>query len=154
MATLKTDIFTSREQASYKLHELPSYRNAQAPVKVVCASYTLVGTEANADVLKLEMPRIEGYLRPENSRVINIGGSDADLDLKLQRLGAESGASAEDLTTAASIDNNSVAFARPTGGVPNLLRADTLQAVLSNVEAVTAGEVLLFELEFYTPEGS
>lgn len=151
MADVKTTAFTEREAWPNTRSASRSYREVQAPIRVVRVVHTLLGTEAAADVLKLEIPRIEGYLLPELSRVTNVGGGDVDMDIKLQRL-PETGA-AVDITTAASIDNNGVAFARPTGGVPLFLRDDTLQGVLSNVDAATAADTLVFELLFYCPEG-
>jgi hypothetical protein len=151
MPTFKTAAFTEREAWPNTRNASRSYRDVQAPVRYMRIEYTLVGTEANADIIKLEMPRIEGFLIPEVSRVSNTNAGDADLDMKIQRIGPTG--AAVDLTTAASLDNNSVAFGRPTAGTPELQPTDTIQVVLSNVEAVVAGGVLLFELFVGSPEG-
>lgn len=147
MASIKSPIFTNQQNRDISLHADQSVREIVGGLKVVRIPYTLLGTEANTDTIELCYPQIEGFLIPELSRASNTGAGDADLDFVLREVNAAGTATA--LTAAASLDNNSVAFARPSGNVvPQLLKSDYLQLLLSNVEGVAAGDVIVLELVF------
>lgn len=150
MANANTTIFTAQTEREIKLHQDASLRDLQANLRFVRVQYTCDNTEANTEVIRLCYPQIEGYLAPELSRVSNLtAAGDCDLDLTLQKV--DTAGTATSISGAASVDNNSVAFARIATGTPIIERDDYLQVLISNRDASAVGEVLLFELAFYVP---
>jgi hypothetical protein len=146
MASIKSPIFTNQQDRDISLHADQSVRDIVGSLKVVRIPYTVLGTETGTDTIELCYPQIEGVLIPEISRVSNSGAGDVDVDLTIRKVNAAGTATA--LTAAAAVDNDSVAFARPSGNVvPAIEKGDYLQA-LTAVTAMTAGDILVFELVF------
>ncbi len=147
MASVKSPIFTNQQNRDISLYAEQTVRDIVGSTKVVRIPYTCLGTEAAADTIELCYPQIEGYLIPEISRVSNSGSGDADVDLTIRKVDEAGTATA--LTAAASVDNNSVAFARPSSGVVAILeKGDYLQALTANLDGMAAGDILVFELVF------
>lgn len=150
MANFNTTIYTAQTEREISLHQDASLRDLQANLRVVRVQYTCGGSEANTDTIKLCFPQIEGYLIPELSRATNpTAAGDCDLDFVLQKVATDG--TATSISGAASVDNNSAAFARISTGTPIIEREDHLQVVISNRDASASGEVVLFELAFYVP---
>jgi len=146
MASFDSAIFDLQENRDISLHSDQSIRELVGSLKTVRIPYTVIGTETGTDTIKLCYPQIEGYLIPELSRVSNTGAGDVDVDLTIRKVNAAGTATA--LTAAAAVDNDSVAFARPSGlVVPIIEKTDYLQA-LTAVTAMTAADILVFELTF------
>lgn len=148
--TFKTPLATAQENRGLTREAHPSARDIQQPLKFAKFEYTQGSVAAaDDDMFLLGSLQVEGaVIIPELSRVWNVGGGDADLDVKL-RTGTT------DLTSLASIDNNSVAFTRPTGlTVPALGAADFIHAFVDNYEALAAGEVLHFEIAYRSAKTS
>lgn len=146
--TFKTTLASAQENRGITREAHPSARDIQQPLKFAKFEYTHGSTAAaDDDMIALGSLQVEGaVIVPELSSVWNVGGGDADLDLKL-RTGTT------DLTALASIDNNRVAFARPSGlTVPALGVADVIHAFVDNYEALAAGEVLHFEIAYRSPK--
>jgi hypothetical protein len=151
MATIKTLSFTAQEERNISLHQDVSMRDIQASLRIIRVEHTVLGTETGTDDIELIFPNLEGYVLPHLSRVTNTGAGDVDVDITLEKVDTAGTVTA--LTAAAAVDNDSVAFARPSGGVvPKLEATDYLRAALT-VTAMTAGDKLLFEIAIYTPYG-
>lgn len=146
MATLKTATYTNQTTRNTSLHVDQSLRTIQTTAVVVRQEYTCDGTEANTDVIKLCLPRINGYLLPEASRITNIGAGDCDLDLQLRKVNTAGTATA--IAAATSIDNNSVAVTRLATAPVEVTPSDELEVLISNRDASASGELLIFELVF------
>jgi hypothetical protein len=147
MASVKSPIFTNQQNRDISLYAEQTVRDIVGSLRTVRIPYTCLGTEAAADTIELCYPQIEGFLVPELSRVSNSGAGDVDVDLTIRKVNAAGTATA--LTAAASVDNNSVAFARPSGNVvPILEKGDYLQALTANLDGMAAGDIVVFELVF------
>ena len=146
MASRESSFFTLQKERDYKLHSEQSVRDLVGSLRTVRIPYTVTGSETGTDTIELCYPQIEGYLIPELSRVSNTGAGDVDVDLTIRKVNEAGTATA--LTAAAAVDNDSVAFARPSGlVVPIIAKTDYLQA-LTAVTAMTAADILVFELTF------
>lgn len=153
MPTFDSDTYTAQQERKYKRNVAPSARDLQQQVRYfVPAAYVALGTEAADDIIRLGTPELEGAIFiPELSRVLNTNG-DLNLAVKIQKV--EPGASAVDLSGAATITTAPVAFARAADTVPATLASKEcqLQAYLTAVTSFTVGEELTFELAFRVPE--
>ena len=155
MPSFDSTLYADQLASELSLHVRPSAKLQQCPVRMFRVSYTLAGTEAAADVINLGFPKLSnGYVIPEMSRVTDTGGGgDTDCDFTLQKVNTAGTAVA--LTAAASVDNNSVPFARPsTPVVAPFTDTDYLRVLLSSTDAVVAGGVLLFEIAYYSENAS
>src|SRR5688572_9135751 len=102
MADFKTQLYLDQAERGFRRDANANARGIQQPLRYAYFTYTLAGTEANADQILLGSLQTDGaVIVPEASSVWNTGAGDADLDLQL-RVGATA------LTAAASVDNNCV----------------------------------------------
>lgn len=146
MATKLSSTYTNQTTRNESLFVDQSLRGIQTTGTIVRVEYTCDGTEANADVIKLCIPRVGGFLLPEASRITNIGAGDCDLDLQLRKVNTAGTATA--ISAATSIDNNSIGVARLATAPVEVSPSDALEVLVSNRDASASGELLIFELVF------
>lgn len=161
MPTFKTDFKTQQDARDITLQYNPSATAVQSPLRVARVSYTCVGTEVTADVLDLAFLRVKNArIMPELSRISNPTGSGSVIiGAKLQKCSVDAAGTitATDLSAVADVSNNSVTFARITGGdIPTIAADEYVRILLSTTASTTftmaAGQVIDFDLVYQAPD--
>jgi hypothetical protein len=148
MASRESTFFTKQKNRDIVLHSDQSVRELVGTLRPVRIPYVVTGLEQSTDTIELCYPQIEGYLVPELSRISNTGAGTVTLSACTIRKVNPAGTATALTAAAATVNDSSVALARPTGMVvPILEKPDYLQALIT-VTAVAAGDILVFELMF------
>ena len=149
MANTKTLFLVSQEERTIKRNVNPSLAGLSSPLRMVHIEHTIVTADATADAIELCYPEIRGRFVPHLSRITDAGsGGDVDVDVVLNKV---SGSTTTALSGSTSVDNDSVAFARPTGLIPTIEEGDLLTLGLT-VTALVAAGVLVLDLVFDTSD--
>lgn len=154
MANLDTDLYTQQVERETNLHYNPSVRPLQQDLKIARFEYTIPAAGVTAaDKLRLGFLRVpNAKIVPELSRIVS-QGTGAAIVFTLKKCDTSGTETA--LTAAATLAENSVAFARPSGlVVPEVEETDYLFALLGTVTTETAGTVILFEIAYYSEQGN
>lgn len=161
MPTFKTDFKTQQDARGTTLQYNPTATAVQSPLRAARLSYTCVGTEVTADVIDLGYLRVKNArIMPELSRISNpTGSASVIIGAKLQKCSVDSAGAitATDLSAVADVSNNSVTFARITGGdIPTIAADEYVRVLLSTTAATTftmaANQVIDFDLVYQAPD--
>jgi hypothetical protein len=153
MATFNFTQYTKQAGAVNTRSSRPSALPMQSIMRRLTLSYTCTGAELTGDKFRVAFPHMANCkLIPELSRVTNpTGGASFIGDVKLQKV--NTAGTEVDLTAAAAISNNSVAFARITdGSLPAIGHDDYIQFLLSGTVTAAANQVVILELALECPE--
>lgn len=153
MATFNFTQYTRQEAAVRTRAFRPSALPMHSVMRRLTLSYTCTGAELTGDKFRIAFPHLANCkLIPELSRVTNptTGGSFIG-SVKLQKV--NTAGTEVDLTAAAAVSNDSVAFARITdGSLPAIGFDDYLQFLLSGTVTAAANQVVILELALECPE--
>lgn len=154
MATFDTTLITKQEGRSANLHYNPNMDVLVAPVRIARFEYTLAGTEASGDKIRLGYLGVnKAYVVPEQSSVVCPSGAGCAIVMTLKKV--DTSATETALTAAATqVAANRVALARPatTPTVAAVNDTDYLELLLGTVTTATAGSVLLVEVAYYSEQ--
>jgi hypothetical protein len=153
MANLDTSIYTAQTTRDNSIYVNPSFRPLQQNLKIARFEYTIPASPGltAADKLRLGFLGVpNAKIVPELSRMVSQGTGAAVVATlkKCDAAGTETS-----LTAAATLNENSVALARPSAlVVPEVEQADYLFLLLGTVTTETAGTVILVEIAYYSEE--
>lgn len=147
MVTKDSSLFTNQASRNTLLHTDPT--TPGGALRMVRLPYTCDGTEATNDKLRLGYPRIKGTILPHLSRIINVGSGDTDADFILKKVDADGTETA--ICGSTAVDNDSVPLAVLSGNAQIDIGEDDYIEAVPTVTAMTAAEVLYFDIAIYSP---
>lgn len=153
MANLDTDIYTNQTTREISLHVDQSLRPLQQGLRIARFEYTIPASPGltAADKLRLGFLKVPNVnIIPELSRITSQGAG-AAVVVTLKK--CDTAGTETSLTAAATLNENSVAFARPSSlVVPEVEETDYLFLLLGTVTTETAGTVILVEIAYYSEQ--
>ena len=156
MANLDTEIYTNQTTREISLHVDQSLRPLQQGLRFARFEYTIPASPGLTAADKLRL----GFLKVPNAKIlpelcrVTSQGAGAAVVLTLKK--CNPAGTEVTLTAAATLNENSVALARPatTNAVAEVEETDYLFFLLGTVTTETAGTVILVEIAYYSEEAS
>jgi hypothetical protein len=153
MANLDTAIYTAQTTRDTSLYVNQSFRPLQQPLRFARFEYTIPASPGLTAADKLRL----GFLNASNAKIvpelsrITSQGTGAAVVVTLKK--CDTAGTETSLTAAATLNENSVALARPSAlVVPEVEQTDYLFLLLGTVTTETAGTVILVEIAYYSEE--
>lgn len=153
MANLDTTVFTNQTTRETSLHVDQSLRPLQQVLRFARFEYTIPASPGLTAADKLRL----GYLKVPNAKIVpelsrvTSQGAGAAVVVTLKK--CDTAGTETSLTAAATLNENSVALARPSAlVVPEVEETDYLFFLLGTVTTETAGTVILAEIAYYSEQ--
>jgi len=153
MANIDTAIYTAQTTRDTSLYVNASFRPLQQPLRFARFEYTIPASPGLTAADKLRL----GFLNASNAKIvpelsrITSQGTGAAVVVTLKK--CDTAGTETSLTAAATLNENSVALARPSAlVVPEVEQTDYLFLLLGTVTTETAGTVILVEIAYYSEE--
>lgn len=152
MANFDTSTYTAQTTRETSLHVDVSARSIQSKLRIAEFEYSTLAGLQSGDKLRL------GFLKAKNARIVpelcrlsSLDGTGVSVLLTLKKV--DSAGTETELCAQATLANNSVALARPSGiEVPLVGEDDYLMLLAGTVTTATAGKRMRAQIAFYAEE--